>query len=62
MVLINILYGFYDIESYEETTDEQAIQKWEKHKELINAMIAENWDFLKIYQKGIQIQLNNLIL
>ena len=52
MMLIKVLYGFNDVGCFEETTDEQAIQKWEKYKDLTNAMIAENLDFFRNLPEG----------
>lgn len=52
MMLIKVLYGFNDVGCFEETTDEQAIQKWEKYKDLTNAMIAENFDFFRNIPEG----------
>lgn len=51
-MLIKVLYGFNDVGCFEETTDEQAIQKWEKYKDLTNAMIAENLDFFRNLPEG----------
>lgn len=52
MMLIKVLYGFNDVGSFEETTDEQAIQKWEDYKKLTNAIIAENLDFFGNLPEG----------
>lgn len=52
MMLLKFLYGFNDIGNFEETTDEQAIQKWKDYKELTNAMIAENLDFFRNLPEG----------
>lgn len=52
MMLLKVLYGFNDVGSFEETTDEQAIKKWEDYKKLTNAMIAENLDFFRNLPEG----------
>ena len=53
-MLLKALYGFDNIASYEEITDIQEIQKWEKFKEESTAMIVENLEFFKNLPEGYQ--------
>lgn len=52
MKVLKVLYGFNDVGNFEETTDVEAIQKWENQKVLVEAMIVENIDFFNNLPEG----------
>ena len=49
---IKEIYGFCDVGEFEETTDKNEIQEWEKYKEQTHKLIENNIEFFTNLPEG----------